>query len=199
MTTYAFPTITPNSSSFELVSNTRIFQSPLTNAIQTTTRKGSLWRISMQFNNLSGSDRATMQAFLSKLNGAEHRFTVHDHSFTRRGAGGGTPLVNGASQTGTSLVLDGASSSVNNWLMTGDYISFNNELHMVTADTNSDGSGNVTLPIAPPIRKSPADDLAVDIAAPIDGVFILTSSASWDTRPGLFSNFTVEGIEDVLA
>lgn len=199
MTTYAFPTITPNSSSFELVSNTRIFQSPLTNAIQTTTRKGSLWRISMQFNNLSGSDRATLQAFLSKLNGAEHRFTVHDHSFTRRGAGGGTPLVNGASQTGTSLVLDGASSSVNNWLMTGDYISFNNELHMVTADTNSDGSGNVTLPIAPPIRKSPADDLAVDIAAPIDGVFILTSSASWDTRPGLFSNFTVEGIEDVLA
>ena len=199
MTTYAFPTITPNSSSFELVSNTRIFQSPLTNAIQTTTRKGSLWRISMQFNNLSGSDRATMQAFLSKLNGAEHRFTVHDHSFTRRGAGGGTPLVNGASQTGTSLVLDGASSSVNNWLMTGDYISFNNELHMVPADTNSDGSGNVTLPIAPPIRKSPADDLAVDIAAPIDGVFILTSSASWDTRPGLFSNFTVEGIEDVLA
>ncbi len=199
MTTYAFPTITPNSSSFELVSNTRIFQSPLTNAIQTTTRKGSLWRISMQFNNLSGSDRATLQAFLSKLNGAEHRFTVHDHSFTRRGAGGGTPLVNGASQTGTSLVLDGASASVNNWLMTGDYISFNNELHMVTADTNSDGSGNVTLPIAPPIRKSPADDLAVDIAAPIDGVFILTSSASWDTRPGLFSNFTVEGIEDVLA
>ena len=199
MTTYAFPTITPNSSSFELVSNTRIFQSPLTNAIQTTTRKGSLWRISMQFNNLSGSDRATLQAFLSKLNGAEHRFTVHDHSFTRRGAGGGTPLVNGASQTGASLVLDGASSSVNNWLMTGDYISFNNELHMVTADTNSDGSGNVTLPIAPPIRKSPADDLAVDIAAPIDGVFILTSSASWDTRPGLFSNFTVEGIEDVLA
>ena len=199
MTTFSFPNITPTTSTFELVSNTRTFQSPLTNAIQTTSRKGSLWRASLQFNNLSGDDRREMQAFLVKLNGQEHRFTLHDHSFTRRGAGGGTLQVNGGSQSGTSLVCDGATASVNNYLRAGDYVSFNNELHMVVADANSDASGNVTLSIAPPIRKTPSDNAVVDYSAPVSGVFMLAGPASWDTQVNLTSSFTIDAVEDVLA
>ena len=88
MATFAFPNITPATNTFELVSNTRTYQSPLTNAVQTASRKGSLWKASMQFNNLSGDDRKVMQAFLVKLNGQQHRFTLQDHSHTPRGAGG---------------------------------------------------------------------------------------------------------------
>ncbi len=127
MTTFAFPSITPTTNTFELVANTRTFQSPLTNAVQTSSRKGSLWRASLQFSNLKGDDRQEMQAFLVKLNGQQHRFTLHDHSYTRRGAGGGTLSINGASQSGTALVCDGATANVNNYLRAGDYISFNNE------------------------------------------------------------------------
>ena len=104
MTTFAFPSITPTTNTFELVANTRTFQSPLTNAVQTSSRKGSLWKASLQFSNLKGDDRQEMQAFLVKLNGQQHRFTLHDHSYTRRGAGGGTLSINGASQSGTALV-----------------------------------------------------------------------------------------------
>lgn len=199
MTTFSFPSITPTTSTFQLASNTRTFQSPLTNAIQTTSRKGSLWRATLQFNNLSGDDRREMQAFLVKLNGQEHRFTLHDHSFTRRGAGGGTLQVNGGSQSGTSLVCDGATASVNNYLRAGDYVSFNNELHMVVADANSDASGNVTLSIAPPIRKTPSDNAVVDYSAPVSGVFMLAGPASWDTQVNLTSSFTIDAVEDVLA
>lgn len=199
MTTFAFPSITPTTNTFELVANTRTFQSPLTNAVQTSSRKGSLWRASLQFNNLSGDDRQEMQAFLVKLNGQQHRFTLHDHSYTRRGAGGGTLLVNGASQSGTTLVCDGATASVNNYLRAGDYISFNNELHMVVADANSDSSGNVNLSIAPPIRKTPSDNAVVDYLTPVSGVFMLAGPASWDTQLGIISNFTIEAVEDVLA
>lgn len=199
MTTFAFPSITPSASSFELVTNTRAYRSPLTNAVQTVGRKGSLWRATLQFNNLSGADRATMQAFVTKLNGQEHRFTLHDHSYTRRGTGGGTLRVNGASQSGSSLVCDGATASVTNYLREGDYVSFGNELHMITADTNSDGSGNVTLSLAPPIRKSPADDTLVDYTSPVSGVFMLASPASWSNQPGIFSSFSIEAVEDVLA
>ena len=199
MTTFAFPSITPTTNTFELVSNTRTFQSPLTNAVQTSSRKGSLWKASLQFNNLSGDDRQEMQAFLVKLNGQQHRFTLHDHSYTRRGAGGGTLLINGASQSGTALVCDGATANVNNYLRAGDYISFNNELHMVVVDANSDASGNVTLSIAPPIRKTPADDTDVDYLTPVSGVFMLAGPASWDTQPGIISSFTIEAVEDVLA
>ncbi len=153
MATFPFPNITPATNTFELVSNTRTYRSPLTNSVQTASRKGSLWKASLQFNNLSGDDRKVMQAFLVKLNGQQHRFTLQDHSHTPRGAGGGTLRVNGGSQSGTTLVCDGATASVTNYLRAGDYISFNNELHMVVADADSDASTNVTLSIAPPIRK----------------------------------------------
>ena len=199
MTTYSFPNITPASSTWELVTNTKTFRSPLTNAVQTANRKGSLWKVSLPFNNLHTGDRADLQAVLTKLNGQEHRFNLHDHAYTRRGTGGGTPLVNGGSQTGASIVLDGATASVTNWLRAGDYLSFNNQLFMATSDVNSDGSGNVTVPIAPPIRTSPSDNTAVDIVAPISGVFMLASTPSWNNRPGIFSTFKVDAIEDVLA
>jgi len=199
MTTYSFPELTPSQSSFELVTNTKTFRSPLTNAIQTSGRKGSLWRVTMTFNNLFGSDRAEMQAFLAKLNGQEHRFYLQDHSFARRGAGGGTLLINGADQSGSTLVCDGATFSVSDYLMSGDYVAFNNELHMVTADADSDGSGEVSLSIAPPIRKQTNDNDVVDYSVPVLGVFILSSKVSWDNNPGINSSFTIEAIEDVLA
>ena len=199
MTTFTFPNITPASNTFELVSNTRTYQSPLTNAIQTASRKGSLWKASLQFKNLDGDDRQEMQAFLVKLNGQQHRFTLHDHSFTRRGAGGGTLLVNGSGQSGTSLVCNGASASITSYLRAGDQISFANELHMVVSDANSDASGNVTLTIAPPIRKVPSSGTVVDYATPVSGVFMLSGPASWNTRVGVFSDFSIEAVEDVLA
>ena len=199
MATFSFPNITPATNTFELVSNTRTYQSPLTNAVQTASRKGSLWKASLQFNNLSGDDRKVMQAFLVKLNGQQHRFTLQDHSHTLRGAGGGNLVVNGASQSGTTLVCDGATANVNNYLREGDYVSFNNELHMVVADTNSDGSGNVSISIAPPIRKSPADDTIVDYTAPVQGVFMLAGPASWNTTIDIHSSFNIEAVEDVLA
>ena len=199
MATFSFPNITPATNTFELVSNTRTYQSPLTNAVQTASRKGSLWKASMQFNNLSGDDRKVMQAFLVKLNGQQHRFTLQDHSHTPRGAGGGTLRVNGASQSGTTLVCDGATASVTNYLRAGDYISFNNELHMVVVDANSDASTNVTLSIAPPIRKTPADDTIVDYTIPVLGVFMLAGPASWNTTIDIHSSFNIEAVEDVLA
>jgi len=199
MATFPFPNITPATNTFELVSNTRTYQSPLTNAVQTASRKGSLWKASMQFNNLSGDDRKVMQAFLVKLNGQQHRFTLQDHSHTPRGAGGGTLRVNGASQSGTTLVCDGATASVTNYLRAGDYISFNNELHMVVADADSDASTNVTLSIAPPIRKTPADDTIVDYTIPVLGVFMLAGPASWNTTIDIHSSFNIEAVEDVLA
>ena len=199
MTTFTFPSITPTTNTFELVANTRTFQSPLTNAVQTTSRKGSLWRASLQFNNLSGADRKVLQAFVVKLNGQQHRFTLQDHSHTLRGAGGGTLRVKGGTQSGTTLVCDGATPSVNDYLRAGDYISFNNELHMITEDTNSNSIGEVNLSIAPPIRKVPSDNIEVDYTAPVTGVFMLAGPASWDTQPGIFSSFNIEAVEDVLA
>ena len=203
MTIFSFPQITPTSSSFELVTNTKTFRSPITNAVQTANRQGSLWKVGMSFNNLSGDDRSDMQAFLAKLNGQEHRFTLHDHSYTRRGVGFGTLTINGAGQSGANLVCS-TTAQVNpggivGYLKAGDYVSFNNELHMVTTDANADASGNITIKIAPPIRKPTINNGNVDYTSPVNGVFMLASKSGWTNELAGLSSFSLDAVEDVLA
>ena len=199
MTIFSFPSITPTSSSFELVTNTKTFRSPITNSVQTSGRQGSLWKVGMSFNNLSGDDRSEMQAFLAKLNGQEHRFTLHDHSYTRRGVGTGTLTINGSGQSSANLVCSTTGTLIIGYVKAGDYVSFNNELHMVTADANSDVSGNITIKIAPPIRKPTINNDNIDYTSPVNGVFMLASKSGWSNELAGLSSFSIEAVEDVLA
>jgi hypothetical protein len=200
MATYDFPSLSPTTSRFELVANTRVFASPLTNTIQTASRRGSYWKISLTFENLTGANRAELQAFLVKLNGQEHRFRIKDHSYVQRGTvTSDTGLTVTAGQTGSTLNVTSAQANKTGYLKAGDYINIENHLHMVTADCNSDGSGNVAIPIAPPLRETTTASDNIDVVEPVTGVFILTSSAGWESRPGIISNFSIEAIEDLLA
>lgn len=200
MATYNFPDIKPSNQTFELVTNTKVFQSPLSNAIQTLSRRGSYWKTTMVFNNLTGSERSELQAFISKLDGQTHRMRIRDYGAIRYGNATPpqTPLVQGSGQTGSSLTVDGASAGVTTYFAAGDYISFNNELHLVTEDADSNVSGEVEVFIAPPIRKTPADNAPVEYSAPY-GVFMMTNNPQWRTQPPYFSSITIEAIEDVLA
>ena len=200
MTTFVFstdvPTVLPSKSAWELVSNARIFRSPLTNAVQTAARKGSHWRISLSFENLSGENRANMQAFLTKLEGQEHRFSITDHAFVRRGTGVDTGLVTAASSGNTLNFTRSLTSSIS--IEKGDYISANGQLYMCTTRmAPTTATTGLSVGVAPAVRNSSVGD-ASELDTPL-GVFILTSSASWDTQPGLFSSFNIEAIEDVLA
>lgn len=97
---------------------------------------------------------------------------------------GGVPLVNGASQTGSSLITDAWTSAVANRLNKGDVFTIAGvfavnpqsyqsttqlQQFVVTANTASDGSGNATIPIYPPIIVTGAyqtvDSLPADNAA----------------------------------
>lgn len=103
------------------------------------------------------------------------------------GTQGGTPLVNGAGQTGATLAVDGWTASVTNVLRAGDVFTINgvysvnpitkdstNRLQqfVVTANATSNGSGQTTLSIAPAIVTSgttqnvsagPADNAAITV------------------------------------
>jgi len=203
MTTYSFSSqvgLTPSSQTFELVQNTRVFQSPITNAVQTVARKGAFWKTTATFNNLKDADKGKIQGFLSKLNGQEHRFEFADYGYSRQGTApsGDTFVVNGASQTGSTLNADGATINKTGYLKAGDYIEVNNRLHIVTADCDSSGGGAVVIPIAPPLRSSPSDGAAIEYVSP-KTVMMLTSEPKWTTQPGLVASFTIEAVEDVLA
>ena len=202
MTTYTWPdALVPSASTWTLLTNTRRFSSPLTNATQTVARKGTMWRADLTFNNLTTENRGALQAFISKLEGQVHRVSLQDHAFVRQGAGGGTPRVAGASQSGSTVNIDGASTSITDWLLPGDLLSFDNQLFMCTAACNTDPSlGSATVSITPPIRQSPPNDSLVEITTP-RGVFMLVTDPSWNNRAGanIVSSFSMTFLEDVLA
>jgi hypothetical protein len=138
-----------------------------------------------------------MQAFLSQLQATANNFYLEDHSYTRRADGAGTPLVNGASQTGNQLVTDGWTSGTYAFLR-GDLFEVNGELKMAVSDA-AITAGAATVDFVPELRAAPADNSALTITSP-KGIFRLTSpESSWTNQPGVFSNFSLEAIEDVIA
>jgi len=114
---------------------------------------------------------ANGRALITAINRALREKTIwdirHPHYAANFGAYGGAPLVNGASQTGNSIIFDGAAANITNWARDGDLIKFAGLqlLYDVIANANSDGSGNVTLTIHPPIfaGQSPANNAVLSI------------------------------------
>lgn len=199
MTTYAFPNIKPSVSTWGIITNTKSFSSPLTGSTQTAVRKGTRWKCSFRFDNLIQSDSAIMQAFLAKLNGQEHRFTIKDDSYVMGGSGGGTPLVNGANQSGTSLVTDGWPNNITGVLKAGDRIEVGGELKMVTADVNSGATtGPATIPIIPEIHTSPANNDPITTIDPLVKLMLVQDSIEWTNNVHGYVTYQFSAIEDIL-
>lgn len=198
MTTYAFPSVVPTNTEIKLESNTGAFVSPYTGSTQTFDRGGERWLLTLNFESLVTDNRAVMQAFLARLNGQQHRFTIENHANPARGAFGGTPLVSGAAQTGSSIDIDGASTSVTNWIRAGDYFSVDGALKVCTVDADSSGGGLVTINFSPRIQVAPADNAPI-ITSNATGTFMLAeNTVTWTNRPGGFMDLSFSAIEDIL-
>jgi len=178
MTTYAFPNIRPSMQEWILRSNTAVFQSPFNEALESQDRDGEHWAISMAFEQLQDVRRADLLAFLYKLNGAQHRFTVQDFSYALRGAGGGSPVVSGAGQTGKALNIATGPTNTTNWLRAGDKIGVAGLLHSVDADVDTDGGGNASIIVSPRIFAAPANSAPVEINTPTNTFALLSNSLS---------------------
>lgn len=123
--------------------------------------------------------------------GSGYGFEIYDDPAVQShtaGTYGGTPLVNGASQTGASLVTDGWTVTTTS-LNVGDTFTIANvfsvnpqtrqstgklQFFVVTAKTTTDGSGNSTIAISPSITPSgqfqnvtasPADNAAITVTS----------------------------------
>lgn len=126
------------------------------------------------------ADAEDVAGALLSLRGKEGSFLLPAPNATPRGAGGGTPLVDGASQTGLTLAIKGGPLSTTNWLKAGDWIQLGSgsstRLHKVLVNASTDGTGDATLDIWPRLRSSPADGDAVTITN-CKGLFQLSSNA----------------------
>ena len=111
-----------------------------------------------------------------------------------------TALASGATQTGSGLYLKGLPVSTQNIRAAGDMVEIMlptySQLVRLTAALDSDAAGLGYLQFENPVRVSPADNAAVIFNQPMMRG-ILTEGPSWPTRPGLFSDFDIDLIEDI--
>lgn len=180
MTDITWPAdIFPASTGYESIPNVWSFNNDETGTTTGYERPGHRWRQQVTLPDLAGDERIDMQVFLLQLRGETNRVLLPDFAHRRRGVGGGTPAVNGGSQTGRTLAISGCPVSIT-WLRKGDYVQLaNNELLRLTADAVTNGAGQVTIAFEPRLRISPAHGSAVEINTPRARCKLNTRTASW--------------------
>jgi hypothetical protein len=103
----------------------------------------------------------------------------------------GTPLVNGATQTGTSLITDAwtASYAIPKGKFVGVSVSGLQYLYQTTTAVTASGGGAATLVLRPMLRASPADNAALIVnPATVEGFVTVADGAL-----GISVNRLVEG------
>ena len=197
MTTYAIPTTVGFSSvEFGLENNNQVFESPLSNSIQVSELTGARWYGTFNLPPMSKTNALAYIGFLQRLQGRVHSFSGYDpnHRSPAGTIAGSTLLVDGASQTGTSLTLDGAAASTL-VLKAGDFFSVNSELKMVTADATSDGSGDITVNFVPSLRSSPSDNASITTTNPVCTMKLTGDSTTYNINNSTIYGISFSGLE----
>lgn len=136
-------------------------------------RKGSrIWIVSASWPVMTKDEWAPMFAFAMSQGGQFGSFTwvipsIPGSGIAARGTWLGSPVVDGASQTGSTLNIKGLTATQTGIAKEGDVfkVSGSTKVYMVTADANSDGAGKAALSISGPLITSPADAEALTVAS----------------------------------
>lgn len=180
-----------------------ITESPFTFSQQVVRHAGARWSATITIPPVKREDSEYWNSFLLRLRGQFGTFLLGDpNGATPRGSAAsaaGTPLVNGASQTGNNLNIDGLPASATGYLKAGDYIQLGTgasaRLYKVLEDVSSNGSGEATLNLWPDLRSSPNDDATV-VVSNAKGVFRLTSNeAVWTINNAGFYAINFAAVE----
>jgi hypothetical protein len=168
-----------------LLSNAVDLVSPMGGVNQRVARLGSRFGIDVTYPAMRQEDALNFLGvmMLSELNPVS--IVLPQRGFNPGASG--TPLVNGAGQSGSSLAMRGLVAGYT--FLAGQLFDFfgsdgRRYVQMVTQGISANGSGNVTVQIAPIMRNSPNDGGVIEITNPtLEGFISLASrKLSWDIQ-----------------
>ena len=185
------------------VNNTAVSSSPFSYKQQVFTHTGQRWEAEIQLPAMKKGDAEVWTAWLLALKGHAGTFLLGDpNNATPRGALGGTPVVYGASQTGSSLNIDGCTADVTGWLKAGDYIQLGTgstaTLHKVLQDVDTDGSGAATIELWPNIRTAPADNATVYTSNCVGNFRLNSGQQDWSIDTAGVYGITFAAVEVIV-
>lgn len=173
----------PRSLQWNLTPNTKMFTSPLSMVSQTIEYPGALWSCAMSFAPMTYLQAQVMEAWIISLVGRSGRASLYPfHRQTPRGTLNGTVQVNGAGQTGTTLLLKNCGAGTS--FLAGDFFSVNSQLVQVQATATANGAGLMTVTFRPPLRQSPANSNPITYVRPLVTMALNTDSSPVDYSIG---------------
>jgi hypothetical protein len=180
-----------------------VTESPWTGDRQVQENQGARWIFEVTLPTMARADAAIFEAFFLKLKGQLGTFTMGDPAnATPQGAGGGSPQVNGGSQTGNTLITDGwpISTTV---LKANDNIQIGSgstaRLYRALDDVVSDGSGNATFDLWPAITaaNTPADNAPLTINSPVGLFRLAENTVPFNANTATLYNYVFTAISEV--
>lgn len=179
-----------------------ISRSPFSFVEQIHVWSGMRWTARVRIGDRTRAEVEDWLAFLLALNGAEGSFLMGDPLATApRGSVAGTPVVDGASQTGRTLATRGWTASATGVLLAGDYIQLGNlgtnrRLYKVLQDVDADGAGDANVEIWPRLRSSPVDGQSV-LTSNTVGIWRLAADFDWTESVLRYPNVDFSAVEDL--
>ncbi len=184
---------------FGLVSHTTVFSSNLTRYEQVLERPGAIWAANFRLPPMKDPEKLRPWiAALTSLRGRFGTFLAGDPlGETPRGTPTGTPVVDGAGQTGRKLNTKGWTPSSTGNLMAGDYIELNGRLHMLTLDApDATGGGQIAgMTIEPPLRESPTNNTPVKTVGCRVRMRLGDDRVTWDIGEAMITGLAFEAVE----
>ena len=136
--------------------------------IRATKAVGWTWTEVFPLLSIRNTDHNTLLAFIMRMwnRGEINDFThpmIPGSGIAPNGLGTAGVLVDGASQVGGSILTDAWPINTPNCVRAMDVVKFagDDAVYLVAADAGSNALGEVTIPVNPHLRKSPANDAAV--------------------------------------
>lgn len=170
----ALPSIKRSALDIRMSSVVAISENPFTRQQEVQEYSGDRWEIAVSLPIMDREDAAPWIAFLLSLRGRRGTFALGSVlQSTALGAGGGTPKVNGGSQTGYTMAVDGCSNNIT-FLKAGDFYQIDTALYQCTKDAVTNGSGQVSIEHWPSNRGH-ADNADIIVTNPT-GIFRLASN-----------------------
>jgi hypothetical protein len=130
------------------------------------------WECQFQLPPIVGSSNINAwRAFIALARGTANDFNVPVDP-TAQSALANTVSTNGVDQVGRNIATDGwpVSTTV---LQAGQFVTINDQLLQVTANVTSNGSGQATIAVEPPVRQPITDNSSVEYKNPYCKMYLV--------------------------
>lgn len=188
------PTRGLRSLTIQPVSMVGLSMSPFTFAQQIFVHQGEMFAGSFEVGEMNRDDGEEYAAFLTALRGREGTFLLGDPLGAAPRGTWSAPLVNGASQAGYVMNIDGmgagATGKKGDWFQLGSGAT--TQLYKLTLDFTANGSGQASIDFWPALRGSPADNAPLTLLG-AKGIFRLSQNRrSWTLQDVRYGGISVD-------